>query len=83
MPAFPFGPTIYFLEMRRRLERDHDCSFIPPNDRPVGKMERTIEGTTYHIYLPNSDDDPLTPSEIRNICAALKVPHEDFGVYLP
>ena len=87
--AFPFGwnpPSIGEFVAKctkdfgaKLLEMDYEVegSYGPIRPRI---LERTVEGKTCHVVLPNLPDDVLVTFQLaRNMCDRIGVPTEVFG----
>jgi hypothetical protein len=86
---FPMIQWPMFAEFRGRLENEFSCEYkaisvkVVVNDGPpeqVRYIERTVDGTARRHVALYDDDERISPTEMRSICAHLEIDPSTFGL---
>ena len=90
--AYPFGVALPFAQFKKLLIEKFACEHKQLENRlfdsegtsePISYFERTHEGKTYTATCQNFDDDEIiTFSIIRSVCARLGIDPRELGIGL-
>lgn len=84
--AYPFTPLPSFDDFKKRVEKEFGCRFKVDNEKtpfPVQFFERTINGKKIKCAISfDNENEILTLSVLRSICARLKIDPVNFGLHL-
>ena len=85
--AYPMARCPTFKEVRQRLEAEFDCRYVVDEEVRLNgvfltNIERDVDGVTLRCAFTYDDNERLPPSEVRSICARLRISVSAFNMHL-